>query len=118
MEEQMNNMKIGISKESVGITMLTSMLDILEHLENQYEENLLDLDFLWQEITNVEKSYPEQYLALDMANVALTYLIPLMKQRLSSNWRPFDSKSSDETCRLIFQRWRPLLEFHGQTTSR
>lgn len=114
----MNNMKIGISKESGSITMLTSMLDILEHLENQFEENSLDLDFLWQEIKNVERSYPEQYLSFDLANVALTYLIPLIKQRMSSSWRPFDSKSSDDTCRSIFQRWRPLLEFHVPTTSR
>ncbi|EFX79488.1 hypothetical protein DAPPUDRAFT_304466 [Daphnia pulex] len=115
MESQVKNMSVEVSKEITRMEMLTSMLGVLEQLELKQATNELSLDFLWEQIRNLEQSYPEEYVSSDLANVTLTYLIPLMKLRLSTYWRPMDSKSTDEACRLIFQRWRPILEFCNKT---
>lgn len=113
MEAQIKNMDDGVLKEKKSIDMLTSMLKVLEQLDQKQEGNILSLDFLWEEIATLEQRHPQEYVSYDLANVTLTYLIPLMKSRLSTFWRPFDSKSTDEACRLNFQRWRPVLEFHN-----
>ena len=115
MESQVKTMSIEVSKEITRMEMLTSMLGVLEQLEQKQATNELSLDFLWEQIRNIEQSYPEEYVSSDLANVTLTYLIPLMKLRLATFWRPMDSKSTDEACRLIFQRWRPILEFCNKT---
>lgn len=114
----MSGMMIEVSKENVGIEMLTSMLQVLEHLENKNDDSMLDLDVLWKEMKRVEEKHPNEYSSFDLANVSLAYLIPLMKQRLSNSWRPFDSKSSDDSCRSIFLEWRPLLEHRSPATHR
>ncbi|KZS14455.1 Tuftelin-interacting protein 11 [Daphnia magna] len=115
MEAQMKTMSVEVSKEITRMEMLTAMLGVLEQLEIKQAANELTLDYLWEQIRNLEQSYPEEYVSSDLANVTLTYLIPLMKLRLSTYWRPLDSKSTDEACRLIFQRWRPILEFCNKT---
>ena len=118
MEVQVKNMSVEVSKETTLIEMLTYMFEVVEKIEKKHAENDLSLDFLWEQIRNLEQSYPEEYVSSDLANVTLNYLIPLMKLRLSTFWRPMDSKATDENCRLIFQRWRPILEFCTKTSNR
>lgn len=111
-------MSVEVSKERNLIDMLTSMFEVVENLERKHAEDDLSLDFLWEQIRKLEQNYPEEYVSSDLANVTLNYLIPLTKLRLSTFWRPMDSRSTDEACRTIFQRWRPILEFCNKTINR
>lgn len=115
MEAEMKNMSAIVTKEVAQIGMLTAVLQALEELERKQAASLLDLSFLLDKFTSLEEKYPEEYESCDLANISLTYLIPLMKSRLAQFWRPFDSNSTDEDCRAVFKQWRPILEFRSKT---
>ena len=115
MEAELKTMSAVVAKEVTQIGMLTAVLQALEELETRRISNILDLDFLLKKFSSIEEKYPEEYESCDLANISLTYLIPLMKSRLAQFWRPFDAKQTDDDCRAAFQRWRPILEFRSQS---
>lgn len=117
-QELMRKLEMDISKETTTLKILTSIVNVLEIIEEERNKSLLDLDCLLKVIRPVEKSHPEEFLDFDLCNLALVYLIPSMKQQLLVFWRPFDSTSSNETCISYFRHWRPLLESRYQTTHR
>lgn len=116
-EAEVKNYSSIVSKEVDQIGMLTAVLEVLERLEKKRTANLLEVDFLWQQLSCLEKQHPEEYNSFGFAHVTLTYLIPLMKIMLSQSWRPFDSMASDETCRSSFHQWRTILEFRSENNT-
>lgn len=90
------------------------MLEVLEQFEVRLSQNQLDIDYLLEKFTFLERHYDGDYVTNDLANVALTYLIPLLKARLIAVWRPLDLP--DESIRRLLQSWRPLLECRSRIT--
>lgn len=113
MEAELKNSSAVVAKEVKHIGILTTVLQVLEDVDKKKEGNQLELNFLWERMSNLDRQYPEEYKSFDLANVALTYLIPLMRARLAQFWRPFDSNSNDEACRSAFLQWRSVLEFRS-----
>lgn len=116
-ESQVKSIGQEVLKEKTRLEMLSSMLAVFDDLEVKHAGKELNLDFLWEKIQRLDHLYPDEYLTSDIANISLTYLIPLVKMYLSAVWRPFESKSSDEACRLLFQRWRSILEFRDKSST-
>lgn len=110
LEADVKNYRNKVVKEECHINVLTKVIQTLEELENKSLSNVLDLDFLTEHIERLAKNHQEEYHSCNLANVGLVYLVPLMKQRLTHFWRPFETNASDEACRHVFQRWRSLLE--------
>lgn len=117
MDAQVNNLKSIVSKEKKEMEMLGSVLQVLDQLEGKRTSNTLDLNGLFEQFAKLEKGHPEEYNSLDMANMALTYLIPLGKSYLLQCWRPFEDKSSDINCRQLLSQWRPILEYRTKTSA-
>lgn len=117
MDAQVNNLKSVITKEKKEMKMLKSVLEVLDQLEQSRTSNTLDLNGLFEQFGKLEKEHPEEYNSLDLANVALTYLIPLVKTYLLQFWRPFEDKSSDVNCRQLLSQWRPILENRARTSA-
>ena len=116
-EAEVKNLSSIVAKEADQIGMLTAVMEVLEILEKKRSANLLEVNFLWEQLSCLERKHPEEYNSFGFAHVALTYLIPLMKTMLSQLWRPFDSMASDETCRSSFHQWRTILEFRSDSNS-
>jgi len=116
-EAEVKNLNSIVAKEADQIGMLTAVMEVLQILEKKRSANLLEVDFLWEQLSCLERKHPEEYNSFGFAHVALTYLIPLMKTMLSQLWRPFDSMASDETCRSSFHQWRTILEFRSDSNS-
>jgi hypothetical protein len=70
-----------VSKEQMQIQMLTYVVEVLALLERKRSENMLDIDFLWEQMSCLESKYPEDFASYDLPQTVLTYLIPLMKSR-------------------------------------
>ena len=103
-DAQVNNLKSIVSKENKDMEMLGSVLQVLDQLEGKRTSNTLDLNGLFEQFAKLEKEDPEEYNSLDMANMALTYFIPLGKTSLLQCWRPFQDKSSDIYCRQLLSQ--------------
>lgn len=115
METQVKTLHEGVTKGNKNLKALGYVLHVLNELDKEKEENTLSMELLWNRIGNLEKMHSEEYVSFNLANVTLTYLIPLMKSHLIKYWRPLDSKSTDEETRISFQQWRSILEFHQST---
>ena len=67
------------------------------------------MDYLLEQFRHLERNH--DFIKYDMANVAVTYLVPLVKVRLATAWRTFEpGDCSDENCRRMLLPWRSLLE--------
>ena len=97
--------------------MLQSVLEVLDLLEQKRADDTLDLKGLFEQFGKLEKEHPEEYNSLDLANVALTYLTPLVKNYLLQFWQPFEDKSSDVNCRQLLSQWRPILEYRARASA-
>ena len=115
MDAQVNNLKSIVSKNEKEIEMLRSVYRVFDQLNENRTSITLDLNCLFEQFSKLEKEHTEEYNSLDMANMALTYLIPLVKTYLLQFWRPFDNKSSDVNCRQLLSQWRPILECRTKT---
>lgn len=107
-----------IANEKQLKDMLTVILETIDVFEERRSKGLLELDFVAEKMEHLQKTHPQEYLSYDLANIGLTYVIPLMKVYLASSWRPVDVKRSDDDCRVSFQRWRTLLEFQSKPSDR
>ena len=110
MENHTKNLGMSVSKEKKQIETLELMMQLLDQLEKRRNAGDLDVESAFEQFSNMERQYPEEYDGNDMANVALSYLIPLLKTLLVHSWRPFESRETDNTCRRAFHSWRHLLE--------
>ncbi len=68
-----------VAKEQNQIQMLTNVVEVLSLLERKRSDNTLDIDFLWEQMSQLESKYPEDFASYDLPQIVLTYLIPLMK---------------------------------------
>lgn len=110
LEADAKNYRNKVLKEKEQVEKLSQVLQILEELEKRRAANVLELDYLTEQVEKLAKNYNEEYVSCNLANVGLVYLIPLMKHRLTHFWRPFEDNSMDEMCQAVFKRWRGILE--------
>ena len=68
-----------VAKEQNQIQLLTNVVEVLSLLERKRSDNTLDIDFLWEQMSQFESKYPEDFALYDLPQIVLTYLIPLMK---------------------------------------
>ena len=118
MDTQVKSLSQVVQRETQQIDSLSSILQLLEQVEQKRSASALDLPFLLEHFASLERKYSNEYASYDMPNVALTYLIPLVKNHLAALWRPFESTSSDDSCRQVVQSWRYLLESRTVSKSR
>ncbi len=110
-EAQMKKMSVEISKDTVHIEMLQSISSFIEQLEEMNSKNDLSMEFIWEQIIHLKQAYLEEFESSDLPIIILIYLIPLANSYISTSWHPMVSKSTDKSCRLLFLRWRPVLEY-------
>lgn len=110
-EAQMKKMSVEISKDTVYIEMLQTILSFMEQLEEMHSKNDLSMEFIWEQIIHLKQDYSEEFESSDLPIIILIYLIPLAKSYVSTSWHPMVSKSTDKSCRLLFLRWRSVLEY-------
>jgi len=79
LESEMKNTVDFVAKEQNQIQMLTNVVEVLSLLERKRSDNTLDIDFLWEQMSQLESKYPEDFASYDLPQIVLTYLIPLMK---------------------------------------
>ena len=104
-------MSVGVTREEKQIESLSPVLQLLELVETRRKTDKLDINYLLEQFRHLERNHADDYIKYDMANVALTYLLPLVKAHLATVWRPFESgDSSDENCRRMLFPWKSLLE--------
>ena len=109
LEGEIKTMSSVVIREEKQIECLSSAPQLLEQMEVRRKTDQLDVDYLLEQFRHLERNH--DFIKYDMANVAVTYLVPLVKSRLATTWRPFEcGDSSDENCRRMLLPWRCLLE--------
>ena len=113
-EDEIKAMSSVVIRDEKQIESLSSVLQLLEQMDARRKTDELDMDYLSEQFRHLERNHGDDYIKNDMANVALAYLVPLVKDRLATFWRPFESGvSSNENCRRMLFPWRSL--FKNQT---
>ncbi|KAK2713647.1 tuftelin-interacting protein 11-like isoform X1 [Artemia franciscana] len=114
LEQEENTLKILVDREENQLKSSTRLLGILEDLENRFSDisNPLTLSYLASVLTQLQTEYYEEYHLYEMGNLANSYLVPLMRERLSL-WQPLSSPKEHIT---LFQQFKDILENQTRLT--
>ena len=92
-------------RESGEIKTLNEILEAIEKLEALHEKGDLDLESAREMLEKLSKKYPKEYRGLEMPYIAMTIVVPLLKQQLKS----WDCLENPHVHLDEFLQWKQIL---------
>lgn len=92
-EEKRTREKLNIENEQID--KINELMQVIERCERLSTDKNITTDELIEAFANLQKSYPDEFLIFNLAQVVIPLLEPGLKRKMSE-WDPFNNNSLDD----------------------